>query len=90
MNEEKNNLNNGFNRGPWWKPGVEMFSEISTWIIVPIVLALIFGKMLDTHYGTKPVLFLSLAIIAFLFSCYKIYRITKNYMQKIKNNSEKK
>ena len=41
-----------YNKGPWWKPGVELFSEISTWIIVPIVLALVFGKMLDAHYGT--------------------------------------
>jgi len=49
---------------------------------VPIVMALIFGKMLDTRFGTKPIIFLSLAAIAFLFSCFKIVRVVKNYMKK--------
>ena len=61
---------------------MELFSEVSTWIIVPIVLALIFGKMLDTRYGTKPIIFLTLAGAAFLFSCFKIVKIIKIYTKK--------
>jgi len=79
MSETENKQNNN---GPWWKPGMQIFSEVSTWIVVPIVLALIFGKMLDAHYGTKPVIFFSLAGIAFLFSCFKIVRVVRNYMKK--------
>ena len=88
INEDKNNLNND-GKGPLprqggvnWKPAVQIMSEISTWIVVPIVMALIFGKMLDTHFGTKPIIFLSLAGLAFLFSCFKIVRVVKNYMKK--------
>jgi F0F1-type ATP synthase assembly protein I len=86
MEENKQNLNN---KGPWWKPGVELFSEVSTWIIVPIVLALIFGKMLDVHYGTKPVIFLSFAGFGFLITCFGIFRIMKNYMKKLQDVEKK-
>ncbi len=86
MGEDKKNSNNG----PWWKPAIQIMSEVSTWIVVPIVLALIFGKMLDAHYGTKPILFLTLTGIAFLFSCSKIFYIVKNYIKKLQDIEKKK
>jgi len=79
MGDEKQN---------WWKPGVEIFSQVSGWIVAPIVLALVFGKMLDTHYGTKPVIFLTLAGIGFLFSCFGIVRVVKKYIKEMKKISE--
>ncbi|MFA5931908.1 MAG: AtpZ/AtpI family protein [Candidatus Paceibacterota bacterium] len=99
INEDKNNLNNdlpaspsGLPRnggGPWWKPAMQIFSEVSTWIVVPVVLALIFGKMLDAHYGTKPIIFLSLTGVAFLFSCFKIFYVVKDYMKKLQDIDKK-
>ncbi len=80
-NENKNAYNAG---GPWWKPAVEILGEVSSWIVVPIVLALIVGKMLDTHYGTKPVFFLSLAGIGFLITCLGIFKIMRTYIKKLK------
>lgn len=93
MEENKENLNNKpSSKGPWWASGVELFSQVSTWIVVPVVLALILGKMLDTRYGTKPIIFLSLTGLAFFFSCFKIIYIIKNYMKKLqkteKNNKQ--
>ncbi len=82
MEDNQQNIQNG---GPWWKPAVQIFSDVSTWIVVPIVLALIFGKMLDAHFGTKPVVFLCLAGAAFLFSCYKIYRVVKDYIKNLQD-----
>jgi len=69
--------------GPWWKPGMQILSEVSSWIVAPIVLALVFGKMLDTHYGTKPMIFLVFAGLGFLVTCFGIFRVMKNYMKKI-------
>lgn len=86
MGEDKKNFNNG----PWWKPAVVIMSEVSTWIVVPIVLALIFGKMLDAHYGTKPTIFLILVGIAFLFSCFRIFYTVKNYIKKLQDTEKKK
>ena len=81
MNENQSNLNNS--GGPWWKPGVQIFSEISTWIFVPIILALIAGKALDKHYGTKPTLPLVSAGIAFLISIYGIVKAVRKFSNKI-------
>lgn len=61
---------------------MQIFSEISTWIAVPVILALIAGKALDKHYGTKPVLLLVSAGIGFLISSYGIVRAVKNFTKK--------
>ncbi len=77
MQEEKKNKID-------WKPAVEIFTQVSTWIAVPIVLALIFGKMLDVHYGTRPWIFVVLSAIAFIISCYGIVKIVTKYIDKMK------
>lgn len=74
----------------YWQPAVFIFTQVSTWIAIPIVLALIFGKMLDAHFDTKPVIFLVLAGAGFLFSCFGIVRVIRKYVKEIKNLEEKK
>ena len=69
----------------YWQPAIEIFTQVSTWIVIPIVLALVFGKMLDARYGTRPVIFLILAGAGFLFSCMGIIRIIKNYIKKLQS-----
>lgn len=64
---------------------MEILSEVSTWIVVPIVLALVFGKILDTHFGTKPVIFLVFAGVGFLATCFGMYRVVKNYIKKLQD-----
>jgi len=94
VNENENNLNKGDlsaqGGGPWWKAGVELVGQISTWIIVPIVGALIFGKMLDAHYGTKPIIFLLFAGFGFLVTCFGIFRIMKDYLKKLQDIDKNK
>jgi len=88
MNKSENA--NNFGDGPWWKPAMQIFSEVSTWIAVPIILALIAGKALDTHYGTKPLMLLVLAGVAFLVSAYGIVKSVRNYADKIKREEQNK
>jgi len=78
------------NKGPWWKDGVRIMSDVSTWIIVPIVVALVAGKALDKHFGTKPILFFCLIGLAFLITCFGMYRTVKDYMRKLKDTENKK
>lgn len=82
MEEDINKSNNS--SGPWWKAGALVFSEISTWIVVPIVLALIFGKKLDAHYGTEPWMFIGLAALGFLITAYGIVKSVRKYAEKAK------
>jgi F0F1-type ATP synthase assembly protein I len=77
---EENNKNP---TGPWWKEGVKLMSDVSTWVVVPIVGALVLGKFLDKRFGTEPVIFLVLAGLGFLITCYGIFKIVKDYMKKL-------
>ena len=69
---------------PSWAAGVQVFSEISGWIVGPIVLALIAGKALDAHFGTKPYIFFALAAFGFLITIYGIVKVVKKFMKKVK------
>ena len=71
------------NNAPWWKPAFEIFGQVSAWVAVPIVTALIIGKWLDGRYGTKPWLFLGLSGVAFLISSFGIVRTVAVYMHQI-------
>lgn len=75
--------------GVEWMPAVQIFTQVSVWIVVPILLALFVGKSLDAHYGTKPIIFLVLAGIGFLFSCFGIVRVINKYMKEMKDLADK-
>ena len=80
MDKNKKNLN--------WKPALEIFSQVSGWIAGPIILALIAGKALDTHFGTKPWIFLGLTAVAFLVSSFGIVRVVSDYMKRIEEENK--
>ena len=85
----ENNQNTNNDGGPWWKPAVGLFSQVSTWVVVPIVLALIVGKYLDSRFDTKPWIFLVLTGIAFIFSIFGIVRVVTKYIKKISDEADK-
>ena len=72
----------------WWKPGIALLGEVSTWIVVPIVLALIVGKSLDSHFNTKPLLFFISISLAFIITCIGMVRVVRNYIKKLKEIEE--
>lgn len=78
-----------FNGEPWWKPGMQILSEVSTWIVAPIILALIGGKALDNHYNTKPYFFFILIGVAFLVTAYGIVKAVRSYMKTLKEIEKK-
>lgn len=78
-NEDQQNPNSA-----WWQPAVEIFSQVSGYIVFPIILALVVGKSLDSYFGTKPWIFIGLAAFGFLVSCYGIVKVIKSYSQKLK------
>jgi F0F1-type ATP synthase assembly protein I len=70
--------------GASWQEGLRVFTDISGWIVGPVILALFAGRALDEHYGTKPWLFLALIALAFLVTIQGIYKAVKRYTNKIK------
>ena len=86
MSEDSKKLSD---KTAWWKPGLEIFSIVSSWIVAPIVVALVAGKALDRHFGTEPLIFLILAGVGFLVTAYGIYREVVKYMKKMEDLSKK-
>jgi F0F1-type ATP synthase assembly protein I len=66
-----------------------VFSEISGWIIVPVILAVVVGKPLDIRYNSAPVILLVSATLGFLISSYGIVHSVKKYAAKIKKEEGK-
>ena len=66
-----------------WMSGITVFSDISTWIVVPVVLAMIFGKKLDIYYNTKPWIFIIFIAFSFLISSYGIIKAVRKYKVKL-------
>lgn len=73
------------NKAPWWREGVLLFTKVSAYIAVPVILASYIGKYLDKKYGTTNLFFLSLVGISFICTTYLIWREAKIY----KKNLEK-
>ncbi|MDO8620071.1 MAG: AtpZ/AtpI family protein [bacterium] len=76
-------------REPWWKPALTVFGEVLGWIVVPLLLALIVGKKLDTHFGTAPWIFLGATAVGFAVSSFGIVRTAFTYILNIKNEDGK-
>jgi F0F1-type ATP synthase assembly protein I len=75
---------------PWWKPAVMMFTQISAWVIIPVIGALFIGKYFDKQYGTAPLLFIILTGIAFLISLFGIWKILKKYLRNLEKEIQDK
>lgn len=74
---------------PWWQPGLLLFSKLSGWVVVPIVVALFVGRWLDEKYGTEPWLFLLSVAVAFAFSSYGIIHDSIKEIKKIEEEVKK-
>ncbi len=77
------------NKIPWWQPSLILFSRLSGWIAVPVVLAVYLGKWLDLKYGTDPWLFLLSVGVAFGISSYGIIRDSLREMKRIEKETKK-
>ncbi len=78
------------NKTPWWQPSLIVFGQVSMWVAGPLLLALIVGKALDKHFGTKPWIFLGLTVIAFLASCFMIVKVIKAYIAKLEREDKER
>ncbi len=74
--------------GAWWASPMAVFSEISTWIAGPAILAVIGGKALDKKYSSEPWLLVACVALAFLVSSYGIIRAVKGYVARIKKENK--
>jgi F0F1-type ATP synthase assembly protein I len=80
--QEKNSKKSG----NVWREPLIVFGKISGWVATPVIGSLFIGKFLDQKFGTTPIIFLSLTGLAFLISCFGIYKESVKYLKDIENN----
>lgn len=77
---------------PWWRDGVIIFSKVSAYIAIPVIIASFIGKYLDKKYDTDPIIFFVSVATAFILTIYLIWREMKIFQKKIaieeKNNKK--
>jgi F0F1-type ATP synthase assembly protein I len=73
--------------------GMYLFTRLTLWLVIPILLAVFAGKYLDKKYDTEPWLFLACVGVAFIFTNIGIIKETFKVMRIIdkesSNNSNK-
>jgi len=85
MTEDKNDENN--QKNPWWQPGLILFFKMSSWIGVPVLIAVFLGKFLDKKFKTEPWLFLLTVGVAFIFSMIALIVQGKREIDKIEREA---
>ena|SRR3989339_268187 len=81
---------NNTKKQAWWQPALELFAQISGWLVVPIVAALFLGKWLDQHFDTKPFLFFGCLAAAFFVTMIGLVKQSISAMKKMDKGSEKR
>ncbi len=72
----------------WLKPVMIFYGKTTSWIVFPLVLALLLGKYIGQ---ANQVLFPIFIIVGFGISCFGIYREIKKYkkeLEKEKNGNK--
>lgn len=75
--------NNIKKEDPWWRDGLIVFTRVSAYIAMPIILASIIGKYFDNKYNTGNLIFFIAISFAFISTIYLIWKEAKIYRKKI-------
>jgi hypothetical protein len=67
----------------WWQEPVSIFSRLSGWILLPLIIGTIFGRWLDRHYKSDPKWFLIVIGLAFVISMLGLVIQAKKEFKKI-------
>lgn len=81
-NKQKENYSRGF--------GLGLFFKLSSWIVTPILGAVIIGRWLDKKYKTDPWLFLGAIAVAFIISVCGMIKDALAELKRIESEEGKK
>lgn len=58
----------------WWQPALLLFARLSSWVVVPVLLATLLGRWLDRRFDTAPWGLVVIVGFAFIISMYGLVR----------------
>lgn len=66
-----------------WQRAVALFSQVTGFIVLPVMAALYGGRALDRKYDSEPIGFVSLTILATIIATLAIIRLSQRYLREI-------
>jgi len=75
-NSNKNNLSR--HGGMNWKPIIVFYIKATSWIAIPLILAVLVGNYVNKSIGSQTLFFI-FVMAGFGISCFGIYREIKKY-----------
>ncbi len=80
----------GLLKEPWWQEAVSLFTRISGWVILPLIVGFSLGRWLDQRYGSgQKWFFISLAAAFVISTIGMILQVKKEYGKIASLKSEK-
>jgi len=83
---------NSKDKSAWWQPAIEVFVQVSGWIVFPLLVGIFLGQWLQGKWGHEPLIYLGCVAVAFIITNVGLIQIavkTSKKMQKIIDETEK-
>jgi hypothetical protein len=71
----------------WWRPVLIFYAKTTSWIIFPLVLAILLGNYVSKFTGSQ-FLFFACMMAGFGVTCFGIYREIKKYKKGLEQNGK--
>ncbi len=69
-------------KNPWWQESLSIFSRLSGWVLLPLVLGTLLGRWLDRKFDSDPKWFFIVIGVAFILSMIGLVIQAKKEMKK--------
>lgn len=69
----------------WLRPVLTFYAKVTSWVIFPLVVAVLLGRYVSQSFGSQSWFFLAV-IGGFLITCFGIYREVKEYKKTLDND----
>ncbi|KKQ80340.1 MAG: hypothetical protein UT02_C0011G0013 [Parcubacteria group bacterium GW2011_GWC2_38_7] len=84
-------MQNSKNEKAWWQPAIEVFVQVSGWIVFPLLIGIYLGRWLQDKWGHEPWIYISCVAVAFVITnvglIFIILKAAKQ-MQKVVDESK--
>jgi hypothetical protein len=90
VDKTKNQINNNTNKKTsLWRPVIIFYAKTTAWVILPLFLALLLGKYIQTSINSQLIFFIVI-LGGFLVTCYGIYKEIRIYKKDLESSSKQK
>ncbi len=68
----------------WWVEPLTIFLKLSSWIVFPLIIALLAGRVVDQYFSIEPFGTLCCVTLSFFLSLIVLFRETRKVLRELK------